>query len=76
MSRADKKCLHYVRATVDLYFPEGDVSCGLCPLLETYARLQCRRTGEYLLDKNGTGYYCPLKQEDEDEHCIPALDGE
>ena len=51
----------YIRATVDIYFPEGEMSCKLCPLLETYSRNQCRRTGEYLLDTCGTGAYCPLK---------------
>lgn len=76
MKSSGNKCLHYTRATVDMYFPDGDVCCGLCPMLETYARLQCRRTGEYLLDKNGRGYYCPLKLEDEDERCVQAADGE
>ena len=50
----------YTEATVSIFFPGDHVCCGLCPLLETYSRLQCRRTGEYLLDKNGTGMYCPL----------------
>lgn len=59
-------CLRYVKATVDINFPEGHVSCSVCPLLETYSRLQCRRTGEYLLDSKGTGFYCPLELEDED----------
>jgi hypothetical protein len=51
----------YTHMTVDIFFPEGHVCCALCPVLETYSRLQCRRTGEYLLDKNTTGFYCPLK---------------
>ena len=58
-------CLFYTRATVDINFPENNVCCGLCPLLETYSRLQYRRTGEYLLDTKGRGMYCPLKLEDE-----------
>lgn len=60
---ADKNsCLWYVEATASIYFPEGHVCCDLCPLLETYARKQCRRTGEYLLDTRVTvGYECPLK---------------
>lgn len=66
MSKTASKCLSYTKATVDLYFPEGDVCCALCALLETYSRLQCRRTGEYLLDKNGVGFYCPLKLEEEE----------
>jgi len=52
---------YYAQATVDIYFPEGHVCCDLCPLMETYARKQCRRTGEYLLDTRATvGYECPL----------------
>lgn len=60
------KVLFYTKATVDIGFPEGHVCCDLCPLLETYARKQCRRTGEYLLDTKTTiGLYCPLKFEEE-----------
>lgn len=52
----------YAEATVKLYFPEGRVCCELCPLMETYARKQCRRTGEYLSVDTSvtTGYECPL----------------
>lgn len=57
----------YAHATVDLYFPDGHVCCDLCPLMETYARKQCRRTGEYLLDSRTTGLNCPLKFESEDQ---------
>lgn len=57
-------CTEYDRATVEINFPRGYVCCKLCPLLETYARLQCRRTGEYLLDDKGTGARCPLKIEE------------
>lgn len=52
---------NYQRAAVDLFFPEGHVCCDLCPLLETYARKQCRRTGEYILDSRAVGLDCPLK---------------
>ncbi len=51
---------NYQRAAVDIYFPEGHVCCDLCPLLETYARKQCRRTGEYIFDSRTTGMNCPL----------------
>lgn len=52
----------YTSAEVTIHFPEGHVCCDLCPLMETYARKQCRRTGEYLLDTRVTvGYECPLK---------------
>lgn len=50
----------YQRAVTDIYFPEGHVCCDLCPLLETYARKQCRRTGEYIFDSRATGLSCPL----------------
>ncbi len=56
----------YTHATADIYFPEGRVCCELCPMLETYARKQCRMTGEYLIDqKNMMGFRCPLKVEGE-----------
>lgn len=52
----------YTEALVSIYFPEGHVCCDLCPMLETYARKQCRRTGEYLLEtKNTVGFNCPLQ---------------
>lgn len=56
---------HYIKASVDIFFPDGHVCCELCPILETYARKQCRRTGEYLLDTKGIGYECPLRFEEE-----------
>ena len=58
-------CTLYARATVDIYFPDGHVCCALCPLMETYARKQCRRTGEYLFDDRTIGLNCPLKFEEE-----------
>ena len=51
----------YTEAQASIYFPEGKVCCDLCPLMETYARKQCRLTGEYLLDTRIIGYRCPLK---------------
>lgn len=57
----------YVKTTLDVYFPDGHFCCALCPCLETYSRLQCRRTGEYLLDSKGRGFYCPLMLDDEDD---------
>ena len=53
-------CLTYTRLYIDINFPDDDVRCALCPLLETYSRKQCRRTGEYIRDDRVTGYYCPL----------------
>ena len=51
---------YYTTMTVDIHFPEDKVCCRFCPLLETYARKQCRRTGEYLIDTRTFGRYCPL----------------
>lgn len=59
---------HYIKATAEIYFPDGHVCCALCPMLETYARNQCRRSGEYLLDTRITGFYCPLKFENMEEN--------
>lgn len=53
--------LWYTQAQISIFFPEGHVCCDLCPLLETYARKQCRRTGEYLLDTRSVGFECPLE---------------
>jgi hypothetical protein len=51
----------YVSATAVIYFPEEEgVQCKLCPCLETYARKQCRMTGEYLADGYLVGGLCPL----------------
>lgn len=52
--------LEYIRSYTDIYFERGHVACAYCPLLETYSRNQCRRTGEYIVNVHGTGFYCPL----------------
>ena len=45
------KCTKYVSASLVVHFPEEEgIQCKLCPCLETYARKQCRLTGEYLAD--------------------------
>lgn len=61
---------YYTKATVDIHFPENYVCCAYCPMLETYARNQCRRTGEYLVDTRGRGYYCPLQIEDKENNDV------
>ena len=63
----------YIHANVTINFPDGHVCCDLCPLLETYARKQCRRTGECLLDPSGNGNECQLQLE-EDRDGIWAAD--
>ncbi len=55
-------CLKYVEAAVKLYFPASEgIQCDLCPCLETYARRQCRLTGEYLAKGYLIGAWCPLE---------------
>lgn len=64
MSRFESGVKYYTRASVEVFFPENRVCCEYCPLMETYARKQCRRTGEYLVDTRTIGYNCPLIFED------------
>jgi len=54
-----------VKVTVEIYFEKDHIDCMHCPMLETYSRNQCRRTGEYVLDTRARGYYCPLIIEEE-----------
>lgn len=63
MSRNEKSgCTSYLEAKAKIYFPNGDVKCSLCACLETYARAQCRLTGEYLvLPNSSVGMWCPLE---------------
>ena len=56
---------YYTKANVEVLFPENRIACMYCPMLETYARNQCRRTGEYLVDTRSIGYDCPLRFETE-----------
>ena len=51
--------LTYVKRTVEIIFT-GDVCCAHCPLMETYSRKQCRKSGEYLTDDRTVGGWCPL----------------
>ena len=54
-------CTEYAEAVVDIYFPKGNACCKLCPLLQTYSRNQCMRTGELIPDTQGRGIWCPLR---------------
>ena len=56
-------CTNYTKKWVDINFTGEEVCCARCPLLETYSRKQCRRTGEYILDDRTVGYWCPLADE-------------
>lgn len=61
-------CTDYKKANVDIYFTGDTICCAKCPLLETYARNQCRRTGEYIVDTRVTGVWCPLKIEEDNDN--------
>lgn len=54
----------YTTMLVEIHFEKGEESCRFCPLLETYARNQCRRTGEYIVDTRGRGRWCPLTEKE------------
>lgn len=61
-------CVCYISARVVIHFPESEgIQCKLCPCLETYARKQCRLTGEYIADGYLTGGLCPLIPMNEEE---------
>lgn len=62
------RVLEYTETSVSIFFPDDNICCDLCPLMETYARKQCRRTGEYIFDSRTTGYYCPLKINEKGEN--------
>lgn len=71
-----KNTLWYTEAAVSIFFPEGHVCCDLCPLMETYSRKQCRRTGEYLLDTRATvGYECPLNFKNKEGNDVSTSEG-
>ena len=59
-SASEGSCLSYEERWVNIFFTDEEVCCKYCPLLETYARKQCRRTGEYIINDNIPGYWCPL----------------
>lgn len=61
-------CTRYISAAVVIHFPETEgIQCKLCPCLETYARKQCRLTGEYLADGYLKGGLCPLNTLESEE---------
>ena len=57
----------YLHTKVDIFFPNNEFACRFCPLLETYSRNQCRRTGEYIVDTKGIGWNCPLEIVEEEK---------
>jgi hypothetical protein len=70
-------CTRYITATVAIHFPADEgAQCKLCPCLETYARKQCRLTGEYLADGYLIGGMCPLhfNESEETKNGNPCVD--
>lgn len=57
----------YTEAKVSIYFEKDHIACQYCPLLETYSRSMCRKTGEYIIDTRVTGKWCPLEMEENNE---------
>ena len=76
MAAETKNCLSYSERWVNIFFTDDEVCCKYCPLLETYARKQCRRTGEYITNYNTTGYWCPLLKADEKGNIVNPETGE
>lgn len=70
MRAFSKGVSYYTRSTVDIYFPEDDISCIRCPLMGIESQTQreyCRRTGEYLpAPRDIVGHNCPLRFEGEE----------
>ena len=60
-----EKVTGYTETTVNIYFEKGHECCDLCPLMQTYSRKQCMRTGELIVDGRGRGMWCPLKFKEE-----------
>lgn len=54
----------YAAFTANIFFEKNHEGCEWCPLMETYARKQCRLTGTYLLDTRVRDYWCPLKEKE------------
>lgn len=51
----------YAKTTVEIFFEPDHVACAYCPLLQTYSRNQCMRTGEFIIDTKTVGLWCPLE---------------
>lgn len=65
--------LKYVKATLDIYFPDGEVYCWSCPLLHR-GRQMCMRSGEIIENVRGVGNYCELKFEEVNDESIPITE--
>ena len=72
----ESSCTSYTEKWVNLFFTDDEVKCRFCPLLETYSRKQCRRTGEYITNDNVVGYWCPLLSVDDKGRIVNPENGE
>lgn len=50
----------YTTARTEINFVKGEERCKYCPMLQTYSRPYCQRTGELIVDTMGRGIWCPL----------------
>ena len=76
MATVENACLSYEERWVQIFFTDGKVCCKFCPLLETYSRLKCRMTQEYIVSDTTTGYWCPLLKPDEKGQFVNPETGE
>lgn len=64
MKTFDNGIRYYTMGHAEIGFPEEDIICQWCPLLERdyqLDRCQCRLTGEYIpYPKAMIGYRCPI----------------
>ena len=72
----DAGCTSYSERWVNIFFTGDTVCCKLCPLLQTYSRPQCMRTGELLPTTESVGYWCPLLKADEEGKIVNPGTGE
>ena len=72
----ESSCTSYTEKWVNIFFTDDEVKCRFCPLLETYSRKQCRRTGEYITNDNVVGYWCPLMSADKGGRIVIPETGE
>ena len=68
-------CTEHALTVAKIYFWDGPPRCEACPVMETYARKQCRLTGEYLGDTRKCGHLCPLITIDKEENDVSAFEG-
>lgn len=72
----ESSCTSYSERWVNIFFTDGQVKCKFCPLLQTYSRPQCMRTGEMLVSTETTGYWCPLLTADKEGKIVNPETGE